>query len=838
MKLPVDEVLPALNAQLAANQNAVLVAEPGAGKTTKVPLSCLQADWLSSKKIIMLEPRRLAARSAVSYMAGVIGEKVGETVGFRVRGESRVSPQTRLEVVTEGILTRIIQAQPELENIGLIIFDEFHERSLNADLALALCLEVQRSIRPDLRILLMSATLDAEAVAEMVGAKEIIRSSGRNFPVETRYLSHKPELALDRLVSDCIRRALRECEGDILVFLPGRSEIYRVLERLQEKPLAVSATVVTLYSDMKSSQQDLVLRQRNPEIRKIILATSIAETSLTIDGVRVVIDCGLMRVPRFDPRRAMSSLETITVSKASADQRRGRAGRQAPGICYRLWTEYQQQELQSFNEAEILHADLAPLALELSMWGQGDFKQFSFITEPPAKSYQQGQSLLRDLSAIDHDGKITDHGRNMISMGVHPRIAHMLINAQKFDAIEIACDLAALLEEKNVLGDRSVDLEISSRWHALDRYRKSNGSEKDHKKSALSRTLKESERLRSLCKQIDSGKSFKIENCNRGMIAVLTAMAYPDRIAKRREPKGVSYLMRNGAGVSLPDPNLLSRFEYLAVAQIGGSSTQKRIHLCEPIEETDLRSYFKKEIITSSEVFWDARDNSVKSREREHLGALTLIERPKALSKDEHIPALLEGIRLMGLDCLPWNAEIRSLVARNQWLKSVDLVSDPWPDLSPETLLASMETWLAPFLSNITSKTQLDKLDLKNALNNLFSWQQNKQLDTLAPAYFELPTGTKVMIDYIGANRPVVSVRLQEILGQSSNPVIGGGRYAVAVELLSPARRPLQITKDLQGFWSTSYHQVRKEMQGRYPKHLWPIDPANAKPTRRIKNSS
>lgn len=834
MQLPIDEVLPRLDTLLAQESNVVLVAEPGAGKTTRVPLYLLNSSWLQAKKIIMLEPRRLAARSAVSFMANTRGEKIGETLGFRVRGESRVGPRTRVEVVTEGILTRIIQSQPELEGVGLIIFDEFHERSLNADLALALCLEIQRSIRPDLKILVMSATLEAQAVADLIGSASILKCPGRQFPVEIKYLSQKSDLSLDRLVSECIRRALRESEGDILVFLPGRGEISWISKRLDEKTMPIPVQVMALFSDLNSAQQDLVLRSKDSDKRKIILATSIAETSLTIDGVKVVIDSGLMRVPRFDPRRGMSGLETVAVSQASAEQRMGRAGRQSTGTCYRLWTENQHKELPRFNDPEILQADLSVLALELSLWGQGNFKEFSFLTPPPLRTYQQAQALLQSLGALDELNRITNHGRELSKLGVHPRIGHMLLRAESLGLSALACDVAALLEEKSVLSDRAADLEISSRWYALDRYRKDR-KELAEGRAALSRVDKEAERLRNVIglKNIHLASLKDLES-----VGVLAALAYPDRIAKRREESGSRYLLRNGSGVSLPEPCLLSRFEFLAVAHLDGNSEQGKIFLCEPIDISEIREYFAADIMQKVETSWDNTAQAIRARKRENLDSIVLSEQIAPPSKQEILPVMLEAIKHMGSSSLNWSLEAKSLVSRSLWLKSLGLVDSSWPDFSEQSLMDTLDLWLAPYLSDVSSRDDLQKIDLYSILLARLSWQQRKDLDQFAPTYWDLPTGTKARIDYESPLKPLLSVRLQEMLGQSKTPLIGNGTIAVTIELLSPAKRSLQVTKDLESFWKNSYQDVRKEMQGRYPKHFWPTDPINAVPTRRTKARS
>lgn len=817
MKLPIDDVLPDLLRTLEQHSNAVLVAEPGAGKTTKVPTALLDAPWLHGAKVLLLEPRRVAARSAVRFIASERGEQVGDRIGYRIRGESRVGPRTQLEVVTEGILTRIIQSQPELEGIGAIVFDEFHERSLHADLGLALALEVQRLIRPDLRLLVMSATLDAEAVAMLMGGATVISCPGRTHPIELRYRPLEPRVPLEHGLRSVVRSALSADQGDILVFLPGRGEIRRTQAALEELDTDRTLQILPLYSDLPTAQLEVALAPARPGARKIILATSIAETSLTIPGVRVVVDCGLTRAPRFDVRRAMSTLVTVPVSQATAAQRAGRAGREAPGVCYRLWSEERQRTLPPFHEPEMLHIDLASLALELALWGSPEPSRYAFLTPPPPAAYSQALALLRMLGAIDESSNITDHGRAMSRLGVHPRIAHMLLVAQQLGCGAIACDLAALFEDRGSAFHGADVHELSSRWRALGQKKRADG--------ALERIRQEAQRLRELLGIRERGAAAD------DSIAKLTALAYPERIAQQRAPNSRRYLLRNGSGAELPSDSPLFNARYLAVAQLEGGAENARIHLAESIAESDLYHLFETQLARRVETVWSEADEAVRAREIVQLGALILETRTVPPSPEQALAAMLSGIRSRGVKMLPWSNDTRAFVQRSEWLRANRFVDGGWPDLSDETLIDTLEQWLGPFLTEISSRQQLAKLDLLPALHGLFSWQQRQRLDTLAPSHLDLPSGSKAALRYEPGRPPTLAVRLQEMFGQRETPTVADGRVAVTLELLSPARRPLQVTQDLESFWRNGYLQVRKEMQGRYPKHHWPEDPLSAAPT-------
>jgi len=816
--LPIDEVLPLLRATLGANRNAVLSAPPGAGKTTRVPPALLAGEWMTGRRIVMLEPRRLAARRAASFMARERGERAGDTVGFRTRGETAVGPRTRIEVVTEGVLTRMLQTTPDLPGVGALVFDEFHERSIHADLGLALALDVQEHLRPELRILVMSATLDTEAVSAVLGGAPVVRSSGRAHPVETRYAAEPQRDTAERASAAAVRRALRDAPGDLLVFLPGRREIRRTAELLALDPPGENVRVCTLYGEAPPGVQEAALAGPAEGVRKVILATSIAETSLTIDGVRTVIDCGLARVPRFDPRRGMGTLATVAVSRATADQRRGRAGRQAPGVCYRLWTEGAEKELPSHPTPEILAADLAPLALELAAWGAPDGGRLRFIDPPPPAHLEQARGLLRMLGALDARGQITPHGRAMAVLPIHPRLGHMLERSRA----PLACDVAALLDDQDLLrGERGTDVEISSRLHALEQ----GGPGVDE--TARARILAHSRRLRTLIHAAPPGKRAEAGT------GPLLALAYPDRVARRRAPGSRRYILSGGTGAILPERSPLAREEGLALGELEGSGTEARDLQAAQISEGHVRELFGDVIETREEVRWDGATESVRAAASDMLGALVIAERPHP-SDDPRIPAvLLTAIRDRGIEHLPWPESAADLLARSEWLRSSGHAPAAWPDLGWPALAASAEAWLTPFLAGVTRRSQLPRVDLHAALRTLFTRQQLRALDELAPVHLQTPAGTHVRLEYSAGNPPVLSVRLQEMFGQTETPAVAGGRVAVRIHLLSPAGRPLAVTQNLVTFWREAYPEVRKEMRGRYPKHVWPENPLAANPTRR-----
>jgi ATP-dependent helicase HrpB len=810
--LPIEKLLPELRAALASAPSAVLQAPPGAGKTTRVPLALLDEPWLAGRKIVMLEPRRLAARAAAKRMAEMLGETVGETIGYRVRLDSAVSRATRVEVVTAGVFIRQIQDDPSLDGVGAVLFDEFHERSLDVDLGLALALDARQVLRPELRLLAMSATLDGGPIAKLLGDAPILTSEGKRYPVETRHLARDPTTRLDETVANAIRRALDSDEGDILVFLPGVGDIGRVEQRvLDAAPPALD--VVPLYSDLPLDRQDAALRPAPAGRRKVVLATSIAETSLTIEGVRVVIDSGFMRVPRFDPGTGMQRLETVRVSRAAADQRRGRAGRLGPGLCQRLWTEAADRQLIPHTAPEIVDADLAPLALELASWG-ADAQRLAWLDPPPAAALSQGSDLLQRLGALDDKGAITDEGRRMARLGIHPRLAHLLWRGKDLGFGALAADLAALLGERDVLrgGERDADLR-----HRVDLLRSRNRAVQP-----VAQVAQHWRRALGIRKE---------EASDSAQTGLLVALAYPDRIAQRRSGTRGQFRLASGRGAMLAESDPLAGEEFLAVATVDGAGANARIFLAAPLAEADIRRGFADQLRGIEFVAWDPREEAVTARRQRRLGDLVLDDAALGNARDT-VPAMLDGVRALGLGALPWTKEARSLQTRAAFLRKVE--GDDWPDLSDAALLASLDGWLGPYLNGITRRAHLERLDLLAALRSRLSWEQQKRLDQEAPTHVTVPTGSRIPIDYSGET-PVLAVRLQEMFGLARTPAIAGGRVPLLLHLLSPAHRPMQVTRDLAGFWAGSYKEVRRDLRGQYPKHYWPEDPLQAAPTKRAK---
>jgi ATP-dependent helicase HrpB len=808
--LPIEPVLPAIRETLAGRTAAVLVAPPGAGKTTRVPLALLGEPWLSGRRILMLEPRRLAARSAARFMAASLGEQVGETVGYRVRMETRVGPATRLEVITEGVLTRMLQSDPALEGVGLVIFDEFHERSLHADLGLALCLQSQALLRDDLRLLVMSATLEAEPVAALLGDAPVLVSEGRSFPVETRYLERRVEGRVEPLVARAVERALAAHEGDVLVFLPGAGEIRRVLGSLS---LPSHVDAAPLYGNLPQAEQDRAILPAAPGQRKVVLATSIAETSLTVEGVRVVIDSGLSRVPRFSPRTGMTRLETVPVSRASSDQRRGRAGRVAPGVAYRLWTEQEDKGLVARTTPEILEADLAPLALELAAWGVADPLELRWLDPPPAAALAQARELLTQLGALDGRNAITKHGRRMAEVGLHPRLAHMILRAIPLGLGALACDLAALLSDRDILRSTTADADLRHRLDAL-------------------RTAPEGRRALAEANQVK--RDLRIAPSSAAGPTdpgLLLSFAYPDRIAARRAP--LRYLMRNGRGAAFPAHQPLADEPYLVAADLDDQGAESRIFLAAPITAADLERHHLDQITTEDAVAWDRGAQAVRARRRRRLGALALDERVLAdPALADTLAALLDGITQEGLAILPWTKPARQLQERLVFMHSHD---PAWPDASDEGLLGRLSDWLAPYAEGMKSRADLQRVHLYEVLEAMLPWERRRELDEQAPTHIAVPSGSRIAVDYSDPGAPVLAVRLQEMFGLAETPRIGGGRVPLTLHLLSPAHRPVQVTQDLASFWRSAYFEVRKDLRGRYPKHYWPDDPWNAIPTNRTR---
>ncbi|HEX6307054.1 MAG TPA: ATP-dependent helicase HrpB [Longimicrobiales bacterium] len=826
--LPIDEVLPALLAALRSHPRVVLQAPPGAGKTTRVPLAALRAQVTGSGRIIVLEPRRLAARAAAGYMARLLGEAVGETVGYRIRLESRVGPRTRIELVTEGVLTRMLQDDPSLDGVGLVIFDEFHERSIHADTALAFALEAQALLRPDLRLLVMSATLDTAAVAALLDDAPIIRSEGRAWDVDTIYLDRRVSGPMESAVAARTLHAHDLHDGDILVFLPGAAEIRRTEERLHEAGLPAQTHVRSLYGDLPQQEQDRAIAPSPRGERKIVLATSIAETSLTIEGVRVVIDSGLMRGPRFSPRTGMTRLETAQVSRAAADQRRGRAGRLGPGVCYRMWTEGDHAALLAHRPPEILEADLAPLALQLAAWGVDGPEKLRWIDEPPAASYAQARELLHELDAIDASGRLTEHGRAMSRLAAHPRIAHMLLRAQAMECTAVAADIAALLGERDILRapGSAADPDIRLRLPLLrDRAPVPHGHTVD--RAALHRARRESRHWRQRLRVRDAGNA--ADDCT----PILLAFAYPDRIGRQRGGRG-RFVLRAGTAAELDAAHALAAADMIVAAELGGSGRTARVFLAAAIEREDVERHFASWIGTKAEVTYDADADAVRAVTARTLGAIVLDEKsahdvdPTAVRG-----AVLDVVQRTGVPALPWTDTARGVRARLAFLHTLE--PDDWPDVSDAALAGTLDAWLAPWIDGNARTRVLGSVDLARALLALAGWPAAAELERLAPTHIEVPSGSRIAIDYSDPTAPVLPVRLQEMFGAADTPRIGGGRVPLTLHLLSPARRPVQVTRDLASFWRTTYFDVRKDLRGRYPKHYWPDDPLEAEPTRRTR---
>lgn len=832
--LPVKEALPRLLEALEANNRAVLEAPPGAGKTTLVPLALLQAGWRNGGKILVLEPRRLATRAAAKRMADLLGEPVGQTVGYWVRMDHQVSPKTRVEVVTEGILTRMIQEDPALEGVAAIIFDEFHERNLQADLGLALALDAQAVLRPDLRILVMSATLDATAIGNWLNAP-VVRSEGRMYPVETHYLSpaevasagNYPSQRLAELTPRAIRKALSEVsEGDVLVFLPGMGEIRKVAQLLEEK-LPSEVELHLLHGDLPLSKQMAAIQPSPKKKRKIVLATSIAETSLTIEGVRIVVDGGYARVPKFVPRTGLTTLDTLPVSKAGADQRRGRAGRLGPGICYRLWSTADQLQLPERQDPEILDADLSGLALELAIWGAKDATALHWLDTPPATALSLAKDLLLRLQAVDASGNPTPHGKALASLGIHPRLGHLVIRGQELGYGATACALAAILSERDVLkpvqlsrGDGLPDLHLRLELLAGKRP-PTPGYTLDE--NALRRVKEQAQNLRQRLRESNP-------SINPDLAGILTALAYPDRLAQRESSGRVRLI--TGQRATLPT-ELFGEAEFYAIAHLD-MGKQPRILLAAPLDKTDLLQHFSDQMEMLQEVRWQESAQQVVARSIKKLGALVLEESINTKPDPELVTqVLLQALQEKGIDRLPWSKEATSIRQRLNFLHQLD--RENWPDVSDAALAESMDVWLAPHLYGLRSLEQVGRLDLGEILLADLSWEQRQEMDRLAPSHLQVPSGSRIAVDYTEPSTPVLAVRLQEVFGMLDTPRIGGGKVPLLLHLLSPASRPVQVTRDLRSFWSNGYFEVRKDLRGRYPKHHWPDDPLSAPPTRGTK---
>ncbi|WP_226702963.1 ATP-dependent helicase HrpB [Microbulbifer elongatus] len=840
-ELPIYEVLPALQEALRQNNNTVLQAPPGAGKTTAVPLKLLDSPWLQGRKIVMLEPRRLAARTAAARMAQLLGEPTGKTVGYQIRGERKSSSDTRILVVTEGILTRLLQSDPELADTALVIFDEFHERNLQADLALALCLQSQEVLREDLKLLVMSATLDADAVAELLGKAPVITSEGRAYPVEVEYLSHRevPEdtRQLPALMVRKIRELVTREDGSLLAFLPGVREIRAVEAQLRE---AFSdrgdIAIAPLYGDLNKQQQDSAIAPCPDGKRKIVLATNVAETSITIEGIRLVVDSGLMRESRFDPNTGMNRLVTTQISQASATQRTGRAGRLSAGHSLRLWSESTQRGMAKKNAPEILLSDLAPVMLDLAQWGVTDVDELRWLDLPPPGPTAQARALLQELGALDDKLRITDHGEAMLSLGTHPRLAHMMLRGNALGLAAEACLLAALLSERDIFrGEQRWDRDIRKRIEVLTGGRKSNSADQ----GSVHRVRQQAKAWQSQLPKLVSASGPAPDQLDT--TGVLLAFAYPDRIAKNRHDRERRFLLANGRGAHFSHDDELAHVDYLVVGDLDGQGRDARIQLAARVSSDALYNYFEEQIERETAVRWDEQGGRAVASEQVRLGKLVLEEKPSTQISPELLSrALLDAIRQRGLHSLPWNKESESLVDRVRFLasqqtKHPDLLEHTaLPDWSEKALLESLDTWLLPHLHGLSKLDQLKQLDLKSILLAQLEWATQQRIDELAPSHLQVPSGSRIAIQYAELP-PVLPVRLQEMFGLAQTPTILSGRYPLMIHLLSPAQRPVQVTRDLASFWENTYHEVKKELRIKYQKHFWPDDPATAQATSKTK---
>lgn len=812
LSLPIDAALPALKAVLADGPRAVLVAPPGAGKSTRVPLVLMEEAWTGTGKILVLEPRRIAARAVADRMAKTLAEEVGGRVGLRVRFGSKVSARTRVEVVTEGIFTRMILDDPALSGVSAVLFDEFHERSLDADLGLALALDAQAGLREDLRILVMSATLDGARVARLLGDCPVVESEGRAFAVTTRHVGRDPNARIEDEVARTIRRALAEETGSALVFLPGAAEIRRTADMLATTVKDPAVDIVQLFGALDRGEQDRAIEPAPPGRRKVVLATAIAETSLTIEGVRIVVDSGLARVPRFEPDLGLTRLETVRVSRAAADQRRGRAGRTEPGVCYRLWEEAQEGAFPAYATPEILAADLSSLLLDCAAWGVTDPASLAFLDPPPGPAVAEARTLLDNLGALDRDGRITEEGKRLRALPLAPRLARMVVDGARRGEGRLAAELALLVSERGLGGD---DIHLG---HRLDRLRG------DRSRRAEDARRMATGWLREVKSAPETGSGYE-------RAGAVLALAFPDRIARARGKDG-DFVLANGRGGSVDPASPLARETFLAVAEIGGVAARARILSAAPISLAEIETDFADRIEVREEVTFDKGAAALRARRSRRLGAVSLGEQTQAVPPNEaSATTLATGVAALGIARLPWSKAQAALRHRIAFLRRVD---ESFPDLSDEALAGTAADWLAPHIIGKTALAQISADDLGSALDQLVPWDAKRRVEADLPSHFDAPSGQRHAIDYEG-EEPVLSIRVQELFGLGVHPSVARGKIPLVVELLSPAHRPVQITRDLPGFWKGSWQAVKSEMKGRYPRHPWPDDPASAAATHRAK---
>jgi ATP-dependent helicase HrpB len=810
--LPIVAVLDHLLAVLRTQTSAVLVAPPGAGKTTSVPLALLDQPWAAGKKILMLAPRRLAARAAATRMADLLGESVGDTVGYQVRLDKKITARTRIEVITEGILTRRMLTDPELSDVAAVIFDEVHERNLEGDLGLALALDIQAGLREDLRLIAMSATIEGGRLAAQLGGAELIESAGRLYPIETLYVGRSQDQPIEIQAANMALKALSKGPGDVLVFLPGTAEINRALEAIHAKAEALSCTVIALHGSLSPAEQDQALRLQAGGRRKIILSTAISETSLTIEGVQIVVDAGLSRRAAFEPDSGLTRLVTVRASRAACDQRRGRAGRTAPGQCYRLWEEAEMGAFPAYDRPEILEADLAPLVLTLSSFGVSEPASLQWLDPPPVPALQEATKLLIDLDALKPQAgqapRLTPHGKKLVGFGLPPRLAHMIVRAGEIGFGSTAAHLAALLSERG-LGGTSIDLEQRLISFARDR---------------TPRATKARAQALGWARQVGAQESPVAELAGRAL-----ALAFPERVAKARDRRG-GFILANGSGGEVPAHEALATAEFLAIGSLQGKAANARIGEAARLDKADLEELFAGQIETRTQTQFDRTRGTMQGRHQRRLGALVLEERPVSLTADQIEAGLLDAVRSLGIDKLTWSDRAQSYVERLNWLYARD--PDQWPQGKPGYLEVSLEAWLAPAFIGVKA---LSDVDVAQALENTLSWPERQALAQAAPTHFETPLETRHMIDYSADQGPTVAVRVQELFGLERHPMLAGGQVPLVFQLLSPAHRPIAVTSNLPEFWKAGWHDVRKDMKARYPRHVWPDDPATAQPTARAK---